>query len=139
MSSVDGLNLNHVGRLLDKAFTKVDRNSDDQLSHAEFSSFYEVLRPGLVDDYDKAQASANQMFIKMDHNSDGVVSRLEQATTGVAIPAELSLDDSLGAMIKHLQEQDRASAALAAKYLSEADPGTELSSAGADKINPHHS
>lgn len=35
MSHIDGLT--SVGRLLDKAFTKIDRNQDDQLDRTEFS------------------------------------------------------------------------------------------------------
>lgn len=87
-----------------------------------------------MDDYDKAQASADQMFTKMDRDGDGLVSRTEQATTGVAIPAELSLDDSLDLMIKYLQDQGRACASLTAKHLSELDPGSEPTPSDPNKI-----
>lgn len=122
--------INALGQLLDKAFTKIDRNQDNNLDSGEFRSFYEVLRPGLVDENNNANVSVNDMFQKMDHNDDGLVSRNEMATTTVAIPAVITPDESLDLMIKYLQEQGTASASLTAKYLSEADPGDAAKTQG---------
>jgi len=88
--------------MLGNAFDKLDQDRSGGLDRSEFKAMYEVLKPGLAEDEDgKKTVSQSEEFSKMDHNSDGQVSKDEMQTTGVLMPADLT-DDSLTSMIKYL-------------------------------------
>lgn len=117
--------VNPLSTMLDIAFTKFDRNKDSKLDTTEFQHFYEILKPGIAVDKDnKPLVSAGDEFKRMDHNGDGGVTRKEMQTTGVVMPAELSSDGSLDAMLEYLQQQASESALMAAKILMDTEAPT---------------
>jgi Ca2+-binding EF-hand superfamily protein len=119
---------NPLSSMLDNAFTKFDRNKDGKLDTEEFRPFYEILKPGIALDKDKKPTISEQEYQgRMDHNSDGGVTRTEMQSTGVLMPASLT-DDSLNSMMQYLLKQQIASAQAAAGILAENDaPSTILS------------
>lgn len=115
---------NPIASMLDKAFSKFDRNKDEKLDATEFQSLYEMLRTGIAVDQSDGHPliSDAAYFNRMDQNADGGVTRAEMQSTSMLIPAELSADGSLDAMIEFLRTQATAAALLAAQYLSAPDP-----------------
>ncbi|HZW20858.1 hypothetical protein [Noviherbaspirillum sp.] len=110
--------INPLSTLLGKAFDKLDRDKDGNLNRSEFNLLYEVLKPGVPHDEDnKPLVTSSDYFRRMDANNDGVVKKSEVLTCGVLLPAELSSDGSLEAMLKYLQEQTSETAAQAAALL----------------------
>jgi hypothetical protein len=118
--------VNPLSTMLDTAFTKFDRNKDGKLDTTEFQSFYEILKPGIaVDENNKPKISVDAEFKRMDHNGDGGVIREEMQTTGILMPAKLSSDGSLNAMLEYLQQQTSESALMAAKLLMDTEAPTD--------------
>ena len=113
---------NPLTKMLNNAFSKLDRDHSGSLDKGEFGSLYEILKPGIATDKSgKLLVSEAQEFQRMDHNADGKVSQSELDTTDVLMPASLT-DDSLGAMLEHLKLLDTISARAAASLLSAPDP-----------------
>jgi Ca2+-binding EF-hand superfamily protein len=112
---------NPLTKMLNNAFSKLDRDQSGSLNRVEFGSLYEVLKPGIaIDKSGKLLVSEAQEFQRMDHNSEGKVSLRELDTTDVLMPANLT-DDSVGAMPQHLKLLDTISAREAASLLSAPD------------------
>jgi Ca2+-binding EF-hand superfamily protein len=107
--------------MLNKAFTKFDRDGDDRLNSEEFANFDEVLKPGLKLD-DQGNPTVD-MKAKMDQDGDGFVDRAEMDSTGVLMPANLT-DSTLKSMLDYLHLKVDPAALQAAAILergSEAD------------------
>ena len=114
-------NASPLSNMLDKAFQKVDKNQDGSLDKKEFSTFYEVLKPGIAKNLDNSyRISEPQEFSRMDHNGDGQISDSEMQNTPVLMPADLC-SDSLGPMVQYLLQQKTASATEAANLLMPPD------------------
>ncbi|VVE18877.1 hypothetical protein PAQ31011_03043 [Pandoraea aquatica] len=114
---------NPLSTLLSTAFTKFDLNKDGKLDASEFSSFYEILKPGIaVDKGGNPTISEQDYFARMDHNGDGGVTRDEMLSTGVLMPADMTNNGSVEALLAFLQKQVTSSAARAAALLAADDP-----------------
>ena len=118
MNSID--RTNPLANMLSNAFDKFDQDRDGKLNTAEFSSFYEILKPGIGYDANNSMSiSCEQYQDRMDHDGDQGVSKDEMLTTTVLMPAELT-DESLDAMVQYLlASKDPKSVAAAAILASE--------------------
>ena len=110
---------NPLSTMLDNDFSKFDRNNDDALDSEEFQSFNEILKPGIA--LDANGKPTTDYSIRMDHNSDCMITRQEMETTGVLMPASLT-DPTLGKMWDYLSARtDDPAAQAAAAILKEND------------------
>jgi hypothetical protein len=108
---------NPLAAMLNNAFSKFDKDSNGNLDSQEFTSFNEILKPGIA--YDKDGKPLRDMSQDMDHDKNGEISQEEMITTGVLMPAELT-DPSLKSMLNYLTLQDDPLAVQAAALLKEA-------------------
>lgn len=94
-----------VSKLLDSAFTRVDRNQDGKLNADEYKSFYEVLKAGVaIDESGAPQITEQDYRGRMDSNSDGEVTRSEMHSVGVLMPADYT-ENSLEITLRKLIDQ----------------------------------
>jgi hypothetical protein len=108
---------NPLTAMLNNAFSKFDKDSNGNLDAQEFTSFNEILKPGIA--YDKSGKPLRDMKQDMDHDKNGEISQDEMNSTGVLMPAELS-DPSLKSMLNYLTLQDDPLAVQAAALLKKA-------------------
>ena len=111
--------INPLATMLGTAFDKLDRNKDGKLGRGEFNMFYEVLKPGVPHDKEnRPLVTASDLFKRMDANSDDSVTKSEVLSTGVIMPAELSSDGSIDALLQYLRQLESGTAAEAAALLA---------------------
>jgi Ca2+-binding EF-hand superfamily protein len=103
--------------MLNKAFSKFDRDGDDKLSSEEFRNLNEILKPGIA--VDKDDRPTVDYSKTMDFNSDGLITRDEMNSTGVLMPARLT-DESLKMILNYLALKEDPSAIAAAAILKDA-------------------
>jgi len=103
--------------MLNKAFSKFDRDGDDKLNSEEFRNFNEILKPGIA--VDKHNRTTVDYSKTMDLDSDGLVTRGEMNSTGVLMPARLT-DDSLKMILNYLSLKEDPSAIAAVAILKDA-------------------
>lgn len=101
-------------QMLNKAFTKFDRNGDNKLTGQELENFDQILMPGVVvDDNGRPKVDMKQ---RLDHNADGAVERDEMNSTGILMPAEMS-DPTLNSLLNYLHARNDPAALQAAAIL----------------------
>jgi hypothetical protein len=119
MTSID--NSNPLGKMLNNAFAKFDKDGDGKLNADEFKKFNEILKPSIAVD-DTGQPTVDYIE-RMDHDGDGQVSQDEMNTTGVLMPAGLT-DPNFRSMLDYLHLKGDP-LALEAAALLEDDTRTE--------------
>ncbi|MFC5755662.1 EF-hand domain-containing protein [Rhizobium sp. GCM10022189] len=108
-------------QVLNKVFTKFDRNGDNKLTGQELENFDQILMPGVaVDDNGRPKVDMKQ---RLDHDANGAVGRDEMHSTGILMPAEMT-DPSLTSLLNYLHAKNDP-AALQAAAILELDDSTE--------------
>lgn len=88
-----------LSQMLNNAFGKFERDGDGKLNSDEFTTFNEILKPGI--DTDEQGKPTIDYSERMEHDGDRLIIQDEMNSKGVLMPADLG-DPSLKSVLAYL-------------------------------------